>query len=226
MATAVKRLCSLARQSSKKPPVRKSKSFIPPFAPQQWRPFTSSAPFFSEKSNEPGPRTAGPVDASAIENEIDVVEEADARIQSLEEGGDTISAAGPHGDVHHQIEHDDARRSALEELEKNGEAGKLSEDETLSALHPPSTDIDPYDRGTIMRPPSAVYRSEEEGQTFWSGPLGDDYGEEDEFEEDDISSLGHGELEQHREMRDYARIAAWEMPLLSSMLFPALCTSW
>lgn len=43
-----------------------------------------------------------------------------------------------------------------------------------------------------------------------------DEGEDDEFEGDDITSLGHGELEQHREMREYARIAAWEMPMLSS----------
>lgn len=42
-------------------------------------------------------------------------------------------------------------------------------------------------------------------------------GEDEEFEGDDITALGHGELEQHREMREYARIAAWEMPLLSSM---------
>jgi hypothetical protein len=42
-------------------------------------------------------------------------------------------------------------------------------------------------------------------------------GEDDDFERDDITSLAHGELEQHREMREYARIAAWEMPLLSSM---------
>ncbi|MCJ1454915.1 37S ribosomal protein S24, mitochondrial [Mycoblastus sanguinarius] len=46
-----------------------------------------------------------------------------------------------------------------------------------------------------------------------------DSGEDEEFEGDDITSLGHGELEQHREMREYARIAAWEMPLLSSTLF-------
>lgn len=32
---------------------------------------------------------------------------------------------------------------------------------------------------------------------------------------DDITSLGHGELEQHREMRHYARLTAWEMPLLA-----------
>ncbi|KAL9594159.1 MAG: hypothetical protein Q9219_007196 [cf. Caloplaca sp. 3 TL-2023] len=42
-------------------------------------------------------------------------------------------------------------------------------------------------------------------------------GEDDDFEGDDISSTAHGELEQHREMREYARIAAWEMPMLSSM---------
>lgn len=36
-------------------------------------------------------------------------------------------------------------------------------------------------------------------------------------EEDDISTLAHRELEQHREWRHYARLAAWEMPLLSSM---------
>ena len=43
-----------------------------------------------------------------------------------------------------------------------------------------------------------------------------DSGEDEEFEGDDLSSLGHAELEQHREMRHYARIMAWEMPLLSS----------
>lgn len=41
-------------------------------------------------------------------------------------------------------------------------------------------------------------------------------GEDEEFKGDDISSLAHGELEQHREIREMARIAAWEMPLLSS----------
>ncbi|KAL8739996.1 MAG: hypothetical protein Q9190_007247, partial [Brigantiaea leucoxantha] len=40
-------------------------------------------------------------------------------------------------------------------------------------------------------------------------------GEDDDFDGDDISSTAHGELEQHREMREYARIAAWEMPMLS-----------
>lgn len=42
-------------------------------------------------------------------------------------------------------------------------------------------------------------------------------GEDEEFEGDDMTSLAHGDLEQHREIREYARIATWEMPLLGSM---------
>lgn len=37
-------------------------------------------------------------------------------------------------------------------------------------------------------------------------------------EGDDITPLAHAELDQHREMRQYARLAAWEMPLLSSIV--------
>jgi small subunit ribosomal protein S35 len=47
-----------------------------------------------------------------------------------------------------------------------------------------------------------------------------EYPEEDpEFGEDDITSMAHGQLEQHREYRHYARLAAWEMPLLTSETF-------
>lgn len=51
-------------------------------------------------------------------------------------------------------------------------------------------------------------------------------GPDDEFEGDDITSLAHGELEQHREMREYARIAAWEMPMLSSAYFSVCAISY
>lgn len=40
-------------------------------------------------------------------------------------------------------------------------------------------------------------------------------GNDDEFMGDDISSSAHAELDEHREIREYARITAWEMPLLS-----------
>jgi len=48
----------------------------------------------------------------------------------------------------------------------------------------------------------------------------DDIGDDPEFEGDDITSIAHTELEQHREYREYARLAAWEMPLLSKMAKP------
>jgi small subunit ribosomal protein S35 len=41
--------------------------------------------------------------------------------------------------------------------------------------------------------------------------------EDPEFEDDDITALAHGDLEQHREYRHYARLTAWEMPLLTSI---------
>jgi small subunit ribosomal protein S35 len=43
---------------------------------------------------------------------------------------------------------------------------------------------------------------------------------EDEFEEDDMTSMAHGKLEEHREYREYARIAIWEMPLLAKFAKP------
>ncbi|KAL8804700.1 MAG: hypothetical protein Q9182_002392 [Xanthomendoza sp. 2 TL-2023] len=47
-----------------------------------------------------------------------------------------------------------------------------------------------------------------------------DSGEDEDFDGDDITSTAHGELEQHREIREYARIAAWEMPMLSKLAKP------
>ena len=44
----------------------------------------------------------------------------------------------------------------------------------------------------------------------------DGFRDYDESEDADLTVLGHGELERHREMRHYARLAAWEMPMLSS----------
>lgn len=42
-------------------------------------------------------------------------------------------------------------------------------------------------------------------------------GPDEPFKGDDISSSGHADLELQREIREYARNAAWEMPLLASM---------
>ncbi|KJZ78225.1 hypothetical protein HIM_02263 [Hirsutella minnesotensis 3608] len=44
--------------------------------------------------------------------------------------------------------------------------------------------------------------------------------EHDEFDEDDITSMAHGKLDEIREMRHYMRLAVWEMPLLSKLAKP------
>jgi hypothetical protein len=53
---------------------------------------------------------------------------------------------------------------------------------------------------------------------FNYGEVNRDVGEDEEFEGDDLSAAGHAEVDQHRELREYARLAAWELPLLNSTL--------
>jgi small subunit ribosomal protein S35 len=56
---------------------------------------------------------------------------------------------------------------------------------------------------------------------FWAEGEEDEMAEvEDEEQKDDaITSMAHTQLEEHRELREYARIVAWDMPSLSSMLY-------
>jgi len=71
-------------------------------------------------------------------------------------------------------------------------------------------DARPLEMGPPPQKPEASFANMGEDEEL--GPDGP-------FREDDISSDGHRELEQHREDREYARLAAWEMPLLASEFF-------
>ncbi|KAL1966753.1 hypothetical protein VTN77DRAFT_3950 [Rasamsonia byssochlamydoides] len=59
---------------------------------------------------------------------------------------------------------------------------------------------------------------------FWAEEEDDEFAivedGDEEFNDDEITSMAHAELELHREMREYARIAAWDMPLLSKLAKP------
>ncbi|KAI0885586.1 mitochondrial ribosomal protein [Annulohypoxylon maeteangense] len=62
-------------------------------------------------------------------------------------------------------------------------------------------------------------------KSFWQAGEDDpdlivDDQDEDVFEEDDILGMAHSKLEEFREHREYARLAAWEMPLLSKLARP------
>lgn len=58
---------------------------------------------------------------------------------------------------------------------------------------------------------------------FWADGETDEFAlvedGDESFNDDEITSMAHAEMELHREVREYARIAAWDMPLLTSMPF-------
>lgn len=66
----------------------------------------------------------------------------------------------------------------------------------------------------------------EKTRGFWGEDEDDDFSlvedGDEAFNDDDITSMAHAELELHREMREYARITAWDMPFLSSKNHPPL----
>ena len=54
---------------------------------------------------------------------------------------------------------------------------------------------------------------------YWGDDEDDELGQTpdgDDGPEGDMTSMAHEELSLHREIREYARMAAWDMPLLSS----------
>ncbi|KAF3807590.1 37S ribosomal protein S24 [Colletotrichum gloeosporioides] len=60
-------------------------------------------------------------------------------------------------------------------------------------------------------------------QSFWydpDAPMVDTENIVDEFDEDDMTSMAHGKLDEIREHRHYHRIMAWEMPLLAKLAKP------
>lgn len=59
------------------------------------------------------------------------------------------------------------------------------------------------------------------GQGFWAEDEEDEFGQvedaDDEVSDDMITSIAESELEVNREVREYTRIAAWELPMLLGM---------
>jgi len=51
---------------------------------------------------------------------------------------------------------------------------------------------------------------------FWNDDKSEDLGPDEEFNQDELPTSGHIELDLHREIREYARLMVWELPLLSS----------
>ncbi len=74
------------------------------------------------------------------------------------------------------------------------------------------------------KPPEDFIKLPRFKKSFWDMGEDEEEGigpEEDNYKGDDLNEQGHEELEYHRELRHYARVAVWEMPLLSSMWRPS-----
>lgn len=59
---------------------------------------------------------------------------------------------------------------------------------------------------------------------FWADGEPDELGHvedgDEEIHDDEMTAMAHAEIELHREMREYARITAWDMPMLNSQFNP------
>ncbi|KAK0644496.1 mitochondrial ribosomal subunit protein-domain-containing protein [Cercophora newfieldiana] len=92
----------------------------------------------------------------------------------------------------------------------------------------PAEEVAKLDKLTkeVIQETAAIRRPTKVSKTaFWNEAepdtdlITDEVGEDD-FEENDMTSMAHGKLEEHREYREYARIAVWEMPLLAKFAKP------
>ncbi|KAH8596475.1 mitochondrial ribosomal subunit protein-domain-containing protein [Bisporella sp. PMI_857] len=80
----------------------------------------------------------------------------------------------------------------------------------------------------LSNPPQEGRRREKPLDTFLNmgedvdedGPMELEGEQEDGDEFDNMSVLAHGELAQHQELRHYARLAAWDLPMLSKLAKP------
>ncbi|EKG10337.1 hypothetical protein MPH_12618 [Macrophomina phaseolina MS6] len=109
------------------------------------------------------------------------------------------------GEKEKQVDHqyEDFKRVLGEDLPTKGQA-----------LHQILQGVDPSElSGYVER------RERPAREGFWMEGE-PDMGEDEEWHGDDITSTGHAELEQQREIREYMRIAAWEMPLLAKYAKP------
>lgn len=105
---------------------------------------------------------------------------------------------------------------------KDIEDSSLIKDYLQSALTSRNINDELRDFESMVPEDEPVMKEPKITQGFFSlGEESEDPGEDPEFEADDISTTAHAELEQVREMREFARVMAWDMPLLYSK--PLLC---
>ncbi|EAS35196.1 37S ribosomal protein Rsm24 [Coccidioides immitis RS] len=125
--------------------------------------------------------------------------------------------AGPDTPVASADSTDDQDEESLERRRPGGTAS----DSALNAqmLRDIDRDVNEIERQMPLHfetPKTKIGFWGEDEEDEWSRTEDDD----DDFKDDAITSMAHAELEQHRELREYARIIAWDMPSLSALAKP------
>lgn len=173
-------------------------------------------------------------DENAGEHDPDMKELDDMLADLERKGGDdegvqileTLKKLGKFGQTDSLLSDDDS--GAQEELEKIAAQLGLDPDDRSPAKGEEDSDFEDFEKE--QEEMKRKIREEEqdtlsrfskirEKPGFWNYE-DPGAGEDEVFQGDDLSSMGHGELEQHREIREYARYAAWELPLLSKLAKP------
>ncbi|KAI2473204.1 mitochondrial ribosomal protein [Annulohypoxylon bovei var. microspora] len=103
-------------------------------------------------------------------------------------------------------------RSALRSSGINVEASTRSQEQILGRAAPIVAEAQQY---PMIWKRTSFWNPDEEDPDLITTDKNADI-----FDEDDIMGMAHGKLEEFREYREYARIAAWEMPLLSKLARP------
>lgn len=108
------------------------------------------------------------------------------------------------------------QRSAFDAEMANAVTVMRESDETTGAVRAMGRDLFQLRKESDV--PTSIPRLRPSG--FWAEDEEDEWAQakdgDDHFNDDDITSMAHTDLDQHRDLRHYARVIAWEMPLLSS----------
>ncbi|KAL4817558.1 mitochondrial ribosomal subunit protein-domain-containing protein [Aspergillus spinulosporus] len=167
----------------------------------QHRPFTASAPtFLPEDPPDPvPPKDPRPEDLPpAPEYSPDLLSKEERQYYDMLSPEEREEFDAEHRRAVEEFNDPKARKAMFDEIEK--EVNNIDRQIPLRFTEPPGKP-----RG------------------FWARDEDDEFGiveDEDDFHNDEITSMAHAEVELHREVREYARITAWDMPLLSKLAKP------
>ncbi|KAB8342858.1 hypothetical protein FH972_022456 [Carpinus fangiana] len=202
MASAIKSLGFIARASAYRLPsgVRRARRIAPFYATSQSRAFavTPARPADDDESSNATDGSRKPTEMTSEELTMKVIEDmAEAGYALPESEVETYKALTRAAD-----EGAADPSNFYGGIQRDMETGRTVRE--FSGI--PRNIIDEEDLVQVEARHTKGFFAEDEGA--------EDMDEDDEFEPDDISSNAHLELEQVRELREFARVMAWDMPLL------------